>query len=136
MPVSPKVRFVSLAVLLAAVFYGVLKRYAASELAVWSLGDATAVVAVMLAAQDVSWKRKLTFAGATAALSILLFEVVANSFLGTAAGALTTLDVQSVTNWQLAGFVVVQVLFLGVPLAALALFVGRQPSRLWGAEHR
>ena len=120
-----------LALLFAAAFYFVLRQYATSPLAVWALGDATAAIAVMLAAQGFSWRRRLLFAGGTAALSLLLYEVVAHSFLGRAASALTALDIAVPTNWQIAAFVAVQVLFLGVPLAALALFVGRQPSRLW-----
>jgi hypothetical protein len=132
-PVSPKVRFAALSLLLAAVFYFGLRYFATSDLAVWALGDATVAIAVMLAAQGVPWKRRLLFAGSTAALSLLLFALVAGSFLGAAATALTESDTQA-TDPQLAAFVIVQVLFLGVPLAALALFVGRRPSRLWTRE--
>ncbi len=131
---SPRLRFGVSALVLATAFYALLRYFATSQFAVWAFGDATAVVAVMLAAQGFTWKRKLLFAGATAALSVLLFEVVAHSFLGVAAGALTRSDLAFPTNRQLAAFAVVQVLFLGVPLAALALFVGRRPSRLWSRE--
>jgi hypothetical protein len=131
--VSPRARFVTVGVVLAALFYIVLRLYASSWLALWAFGDATAAIAVMLAAQGVPWKRKLLFSGATAALSVVIFEVVAHSFLGVAADVLTS-TVVGATDWQLVSFVVVQVLFLGVPVAALALFVGRRPSALWTAS--
>ena len=134
---SPRVRFVAIALVLAAVFYIALRWNTESWLALWAFGDATAAIAVMLAAQGVGWRRKLLFAGATGALSILLFEIVAHSFLGSAADALTDPSVVgTATDWQLAAFVAVQVLFLGVPIAALALFVGRRPSVLWTAPDR
>jgi hypothetical protein len=122
-----------LSILFAVVLYAVLQWVTTSSFALWALDDATVVIAVMLAAQGFSWRRKMLFAGITAALAVLLFQVVAHSFLGSAATALTGLDVQA-TDWQLASFAIVQVLFLGVPLAALALFVGRRPSRLWSSE--
>ena len=109
-----------------------LRTNASSSFALWAYGDATAAVAVMLAAQGISWKRKLVFAGLTAVLSIVLFEVVAHSFLGAAADKLTSSDASG-TDLQLAAFVMVQVLFMGVPLALLAMFVGRKPSRLWSS---
>ena len=131
---SHKVRFAVLAVVLAAAFYALLSYYATSDLALWAFGDATAVIAVMLAAQGVSLRRKALFVGITVALSILLFEVVAHSFLGSAADALTNSDLLAPTDWQLTSFVAVEVLFFAVPVAVLALFVGRRPSVLWTAR--
>jgi hypothetical protein len=132
--VSPRVRFAALSVLYSAVIYAGVRLLAPDSAALWAMGAATPVIAVMLASQGHPWRRKLLFSGGTAALSILLFAVVGNSFLGAAADAATSSGAFAPTDWQLAAFVAVQVLFLGVPLAALALFVGRRPSLLWSKD--
>lgn len=116
---------------LAAVLFGALRWLTRLQPGLWWLGYTTAVVAVMLAAQGFPWRRKLLFSGLTAALSLGLLELVAHSGLGSAADALTNSGAQAATDLQLASFVVIQMFFLAMPLAALALFVGRRPTRLW-----
>ena len=128
---SPRVRFICLSVLYGVVLYAALLWLAPSSGFRWALGSAVAAIAVMLAAQGIPWKSKVLFAAVTATLSVLVFEVVTHSFLGDAVDAANASAVVAATDWQLAAFVAVQVLRLGVPLAALALFVGRRPSRLW-----
>jgi len=129
--VSPKTRFAVEGLVLAAVLYSVLRWLTVSWPDAWWLGYATAAVAVMLAAQGVSWTRKLLFAGTTAVLSVLLFEAVSRTFLMSAADVLRDSGVVGASHLLILAFVVVQLLFLGAPLAALALFVGGQPSVLW-----
>ena len=128
---SPRARFAAESILYAAVLYALLRGLTTSWPDSWWFGYSTAAVAVMLAAQGVSWVRKLLFAGVTAALLVLLFEVVAHSFILSFADALRTLGTRGANHLSFASFVVMQVLFLGVPLTALALFVGKRPSVLW-----
>ena len=128
---SDRVRFGLLAVVFSAVLFGALRWAALSQPGLWWLGYSTATVAVMLAAQGMSWGRRLAFAGATAVTSVVACELVVNSVLGGAADALIGAGSQGPSDLQLAYFVLVQLLFIALPLAALALFVGRRPSRLW-----
>lgn len=115
----------------AGMFYVLLQWIAASWAGQWWLGYSTAAVAAMLAAQGVPWRRKVVFAGGTAGLSILLLEVVVLSPVGGAANVLRSSAAGAASELQLAAFVGVQVIFIGVPLAALAAFVGGRPSVLW-----
>jgi len=131
--VSPKTRFAVEGLVLAAVLYSVLRWLTVSWPDAWWLGYATAAVAVMLAAQGVSWTRKMLFAGGTAALSVLLFAAVSRTFLLSAADVLRNSGVVGASHVLILAFVVVQLLFLGMPLAALALFAGGQPTVLWTA---
>jgi len=136
--VSPKARFVCLSVLFSAALYALLLwlRMSWSVLSwlVW-LGYTPAVIAVMLAAQGASWKRKLLFAGLTVGLSTGLFAVATLSGLAQAASSYATSGAELPTNAQLASIAARQVIIAGVPLAALALFVGRRPSVLWTAPY-
>jgi hypothetical protein len=131
---SPRARFAIQGIALAAVLYTLLRWLTASRPEHWWLGYATAAVAVMLAAQGVSWKRKLLFASVTAALSFLLMELVARTFLLAGAEVLSTSGLAGASHLYYVSFVVMQLLFLGMPLAALALFVGGRPTALWEAE--
>ena len=115
----------------AAVLFAVLRWMSAWWPALWSLGLATATIAIMLAAQGVSWQRKARFVGLTAGLALGLHEVALLSGLGAADSAALSPGPQGATNMQLAAVVAIQVFFVAMPLATLALFVGRRPSRLW-----
>jgi len=133
---SPRVRFISLSLLYAAVLYIPVWLLLMSWSSRWWLGYTPMVVAVMLAAQGVSWRRKAIFASVTVGLSIALFTFAGVSGIGRAASALTSPGVVVATNPQLVAFALLQVFFLGVPLAALAMFVGRRPSVLWTSARR
>lgn len=128
---SPRVRFVVSSLLIAAVLFAALQWASAYWSALWSLSLATAVIAVMLAAQGVSWKRKVLFVGITAVLALGLNEFALLSGLGAADTATLNPGPAGPTNLQLAAVVAIQLFFVAVPVAALALFVGRRPSVLW-----
>jgi hypothetical protein len=132
-PVNHKARFIVLGLLYAGVLFGALQWLTLRVPSAWWLKFAVAAVAVMLAAVGVPWRRKLLFAGVTAIVTVGLVLVMDLSGLGSAADVLASADAQDATNVQLAAFALVQLFFLGAPLAALALFVGRQPSVLWTA---
>ena len=128
---SPRTRFIVVGVVLAAVLYAALRLAMGGTEQAWWLGYATAAVAVMLAAQGVSWPRKLLFAGATSAVCIGLFVLVSFSPLIVGADILRTSSIGEASHLLIVAFVIVQLIFLGVPLGALALFVGGRPSVLW-----
>ena len=130
---SPRTRFAVWALVIAAVLFVALRWLSNWWPALWSLGLATAVIAVMLAAQGVSWKRKVVFVGLTAALALGLHELALVSGLGAADVAALSAGEAGPTDLQLAAVVAIQVFFVAVPLAALALFVGMRPSVLWTA---
>ena len=130
---SPRTRFAIWALVNAAVLFLALRWLANWWPALWSLGLATAVIAVMLAAQGVTWKRKFIFVGVTAALALGLHELALVSGLGAADVAALNAGEGGPTDLQLAAVVAIQVFFVAVPLAALALFVGMRPSVLWTA---
>jgi hypothetical protein len=134
--VSPRVRFAVAAIAAAAVLFAVLDRLSAYWPALWSLELATAVIAVMLAAQGIGWRRKAIFVIATAALALALNEAALLSGLGAADVAGLNPGPAGPTTPQLLAVVAVQLLFVAVPLAALVLFVGRRPSVLWTAMDR
>jgi hypothetical protein len=96
----------------------------------WAAFDA-AFVAVILAAQGAPWSRRLCFAGLIVGCSAGLSVVVAHTGLGEAARVMATLGGHFATNSQLAEYAALQVLAHGIPVACLAVFVGRRPSILW-----
>ena len=131
---SPRARFAIEGIAIAVVLYALLRLLTASQPDYWWLGYTTAAIAVMLAAQGVSWNRKLLFAGVSALVSIAAFELVARTFLVSGADVLRTSGVSGASHMYFAAFMIMQVLFTGLPLAALALFVGRRPDVLWTAR--
>ena len=128
---SPRTRFAVLAIVLAVALYATLRWVMGGAETAWWLGYATAAVAVMLAAQGVSWTRKLLFAVGTSAVCVGLFVLVSLSPLIAGADALRTSSIGEASHLLIVAFVLVQLLFLGVPLGALALFVGGRPDVLW-----
>jgi len=129
--VSARTRFVVIGVVLAAVLYAALRWAMGGTEQAWWLGYATAAIAVMLAAQGVSWARRLLFAVATSAVCIGLFVLVSFSPLIAGADVLRSSSIGEASHMLILAFVIVQLLFLGVPLGALALFVRGRPSVLW-----
>ena len=131
---SHKARFVIVTLVAAAGLFALLRWLSTWWPALWSLDLATATIAVMIAAQGVSWQRKARFVGLTAGMALGLHEVARISGLGAADSAALSPGPQGATNLQLAAVVAIQVFFVAVPLAALTLFVGRRPSVLWTAR--
>jgi len=87
---------------------------------------AIAIASVMLGARGVSWRRRLAYAG------VVLGVFISFNLAFTAVGAwryLKDAPISSPLVWVLGiGYVVMGLAF---PLAALLLFVGRDPSVLW-----
>jgi hypothetical protein len=129
--VNARARFVTLGVLFAVVLYAVFWLLMATRPQTWQLGYVPAVIAVMLAAQGASWRRKLLFAGATLGLVLLLYAIVAVCGLESGSSSLQTS--QAATGPQVIAYLATKVAFLALPLAALAVFVGRRPAMLWTA---
>jgi hypothetical protein len=108
----------------------------ARQMGAWQLGDVPVVVAVILAAQGTTWRRKLAFASVTVSLVALAFGFFALFHL---ASPIPPTDPSLMTDMQYAGFfgsnMGLRLLLLGAPLVMmLALFVGRRPSMLWTRE--
>ena len=86
----------------------------------------------MLAAQGVSWKRKLAFVGVTIIAMVIVYAVAVTAGLSETVNSVT--DTSGATDPQVAAIIAMKVLFLAVPFAILAVFVGRRPSVLWIAR--
>ena len=98
----------------------------------WAFAYVPIVIAVMLAAQGVTWGRKLLFVFVTLGLQGILVSAANLTGLTSVATAPASAG-GTISGWALTSAVVLQVLVLGLPIAALALFVGRRPSVLWSA---
>lgn len=91
---------------------------------------AVPVISAMLASQGFSWKRKLTYAGATLGL-YLLGSAVAEATGIVALASEQILDASSLPSLP----VVLYMAYLSTfPLVMLVLFVGRTPSLLWSRK--
>jgi hypothetical protein len=86
---------------------------------------------VILAARGASLSRKALFATATVVVFFLLRVLLIVTGLASAAAATANEPSASLLGGQVLAAGVQETLSLAIPLAALALFVGRQPSLLW-----
>lgn len=129
-----RARFILLAVGLAVLLFGVFA-WLTTRLPGMPLAAAYTVpaLAVMLAAQGLSWRRKAVFVCGTTLV------VVGGLLMARAAGAERLISQAAQGHLTLVGLggsvatIAYHVFSVGVPVAAVVLFVGRRPSVLWEA---